>query len=105
MDDKRFRSDRERDPTAELARLIAQAHTHEESAPSDDRFREETISDGYDETPELPPAPQLTVDLLQQRCGGRNDRGDRVKALHQLKVSASTDNRFEGNRSRGAIAP
>ena len=57
MDDKRFRSDRERDPIAELARLIAQAHTHEESAPSDDRFREETISDGYDETPELPPAP------------------------------------------------
>jgi hypothetical protein len=50
--------------------LIAQAHTHEESAPSDDRFREETISDGYDETPELPPAPQLAVDLNEheQAC-------------------------------------
>jgi hypothetical protein len=70
MDDKRFRSDRERDPIAELARLIAQAHTHEESAPSDDRFREETISDGYDETPELPPAPQLAVNLNEheQAC-------------------------------------
>ena len=60
------RSDRERDPIAELARLIAQADTHEESAPSDNRFREETVSDGYDETPELPPAPQLAVDLNER---------------------------------------
>jgi hypothetical protein len=67
---KRFRSDKERDPIAELARLIAQADTDEESAPSDSRFREETVSNGYDETPELPPAPQLAVDLNEhdQAC-------------------------------------
>ena len=62
MADKRFRSDRERDPIAELARLIAQSDTHGESAPADNRFRDETVSDGYDEPPELPPAPQLPVD-------------------------------------------
>jgi cell division septation protein DedD len=63
MNDKCFRSDRGRDPIAELARLIAQADTHDESVPSDDRSREETVSNGYDEAPELPPAPQLAVDL------------------------------------------
>jgi hypothetical protein len=58
----KFRSARDRDPPAELAQLIAQADTHEESAPS-----QETISDGYDgEAPELPSAPQLTVDLNKQ---------------------------------------
>jgi hypothetical protein len=63
MADKRFRSDRECDPVAELARLIAQSDTHRESVPAGNRFREETVSDGYDEAPELPPAPQLPVDL------------------------------------------
>jgi SPOR domain len=63
MDDKRLRSDRERDPAAELARQIAQADTREESAPSDNRSREKAPSHGHDETPELPPAPQLEVDL------------------------------------------
>ena len=65
MDDKRFRSDRGRDPI-EIARLIAQADTHEESPSSNSRFRDETASDGYDETAELPPAPQLAVDLNEQ---------------------------------------
>jgi SPOR domain len=60
---KRFRSDRERDPIVELARLIAQADGHERSAPSDSRSREETVLDCHDETPELPPAPQRAVDL------------------------------------------
>ena len=70
MDDKRFRSDRERDPIAELARLVAQADTQEESAPSDNRLRQETVSVDYEETPELPPAPELTVDLNEheQAC-------------------------------------
>ena len=72
MDDKRFRSDRGRDPI-EIARLIAQADTHEESASSDSRFREETVSDGYDETPELPPAPQLAVDLNEQEQACKRD--------------------------------
>src|ERR1700722_5360775 len=72
MDDKRFRSDRGRDPI-EIARLIAQADTHEESASSDSRFREETASDGYDETAELPPAPQLAVDLNEQEQACKRD--------------------------------
>ena len=63
MEDKRFRSDRERDPVAELARLIAQDANYEESASSGNRFREETASHGHGETPELPQAPQLAVDL------------------------------------------
>ncbi len=69
MDDKRFRSDRGRDPIAEIARLIAQADTHEESAPSDNRSREEIVSNGYDETPELPPVPRLTVGLNEHEQG------------------------------------
>ena len=70
MDDKRFRSDRGRDPIAELARLIAQADTHDESVPSDNRSREETVSD---EAPELPPAPQLTVGLYEHEQGCERD--------------------------------
>ena len=62
MADERFRSDREYDPIAELARLIAQSDTRGRSAPAGSRFRDETVSDGYDEPPELPPAPQLPVD-------------------------------------------
>ena len=62
---KRSQPDRERDPIAELARLIAQADSHEESAPSDSRSPEKILSDGHDETPELPPAPQLAVDLSE----------------------------------------
>ena len=67
---KRSQPDRERDPVAELARLIAHADTHEESAPSDNRFRLETGSEGYEDTPELPPAPQLAADLNEpdQTC-------------------------------------
>jgi hypothetical protein len=78
MDDKRFRSDRERDPIAELARLIAQADTQEESAPSDNRLRQETVSVDYEETPELPPAPQLAVDLNDddQSCEHDEHRSD-----------------------------
>jgi hypothetical protein len=62
MADECFRSDREYDPVAELARLIAQSDTRGRSAPAGSRFRDETVSDGYDEPPELPPAPQLPVD-------------------------------------------
>ena len=67
---KRSQPDRERDPIAELARLIAQSDPHEESAPSDSRSPEKILSDGHDVTPELPPAPQLAVDLSEhdQTC-------------------------------------
>ena len=70
MHDKRFRSDRGRDPIAELARLIAQADSHEESAPSHNCSREETVSD---ETPELPPTPQLTVGRNEHEQGSERD--------------------------------
>jgi hypothetical protein len=43
MVSKRFRSDNERDPIAELARLIAEADSHEESTPSDSRLRKEQL--------------------------------------------------------------
>ena len=55
--------DRERDPIAELARLITQADPYGESAAADNRFRRETASEGHDEAPGLPPAPQLPPDL------------------------------------------
>jgi hypothetical protein len=58
-----LRSHKERDPIAELARLIAQADSHEESAPPDNRPPEKIPSDGHDETPDLPPAGQLALDL------------------------------------------
>ena len=62
MADNNFRSDRLRDPIAELARLIGQVHG--ESAPADSDFGEETASVSYgNEPPGLPPAPQLAVDL------------------------------------------
>ena len=55
--------DRERDPIAELARLITQADPYGESAAADNRFRQETASERHDEPPGLPPAPQLPPDL------------------------------------------
>jgi SPOR domain len=58
-----FRSNRGHNPIAELARLIAQAHPHVDGAPADNRFREETATDGYDEPTGLPLAPQLSADL------------------------------------------
>jgi hypothetical protein len=82
----KFRSARERDPLAELARLIAQANTHDESAPPDNRSREETVSDGHGEAPELPPAPQLTVDPNdEQDCSGvqAHDVDDQLYAAEE----------------------
>ena len=58
-----IRSDRDHDAIAELARLIGQADPHAESAPADSDLHEETASDGDDESPRLPPAPELPVDL------------------------------------------
>ena len=59
MADNSFRSDQERNLIAELTRLIGQAYPRANSAPADNRFREKTSSDGYDEP--LTPAPQLNV--------------------------------------------
>ena len=59
MADNNFRSDRARDPLAELARLIAQADLHGKSAPADNGFRKEAASYGYDEPRGLLPAHQV----------------------------------------------
>jgi hypothetical protein len=56
MAKNKFQIDRERDRVEELARLIAQAGPYGESTPAD-RFREESVSEGYDARPGLPPAP------------------------------------------------
>ena len=61
MADNNFRSDRGRDPIAELARLIVQAHPDVESAPAESGCRGETAWDSYEVPPELPLAPQLQV--------------------------------------------
>jgi len=59
---KRAQRARERDPLAELSRLIARADTHEESAPADDRCGLEAGPECFNDPTELPPAPQLVVD-------------------------------------------
>jgi hypothetical protein len=56
--------DRERDPIAELARLITQADQYREGAAADNRFPWETASERHhNEPPGLSPAPQLPADL------------------------------------------
>ena len=59
MADNNFRSDRARDPLAELARLIAQADLHGKSPPADNGFRKEAASYDYDEPRGLLPAHQV----------------------------------------------
>jgi hypothetical protein len=48
MADDKYRSDRERDPIAELARLIVLTHPHMESVFAESGCREETAWDGYE---------------------------------------------------------
>ena len=69
MDDKRFRSDRGRDPIAELARLIAKADTHDESVLSDNRAREESLGSKHPSFRRL----QLTVGLYEHEQGCERD--------------------------------
>jgi SPOR domain len=72
--------DRERDPIAELARLITQADPYGESAAADNRLPRETASERHDEPAGLPPAPQLPPDLNSPEQAheldeyGRDDR-------------------------------
>jgi hypothetical protein len=63
MANNKFPSDRERDPIAELAQLIAEADPYGERAAPGSRFRQETASESHNEAPWLPPAPQLPADL------------------------------------------
>jgi hypothetical protein len=67
MADERFQSDRECDPIAELARLIAQSDTHGASRHAGNRFRDEIVTDGYDKPSQLPPTPQLPGDLNEHQ--------------------------------------
>jgi hypothetical protein len=59
MAENNFRSDRGRDPIAELARLIGQADPHGENAAANDAFREAGAPHGCDGPSQLPPAHQL----------------------------------------------
>jgi SPOR domain len=88
MFSKRFRSDKGSDPIAELARLIAQA---DRCTPSDSRSREETVLDGYDEMPELPPAPQLAVDLNEENVSDGRDETPELPLAPQLAVDLNAD--------------
>ena len=85
MAKNKFQIDRERDRVEELARLIAQADPYGESTPADNRFREETASEGYDERPGLPPAPQLPADLnaRKQECEFGEYRDERPSACRR----------------------
>ena len=93
MADNKFRSDCERDPIAELARLITQTDPYGKSAPAVHRFQKGTASEGHDEAPGLPPAPQLTVDLneheqeceVDEHCSGlqAHDVDDRLDAAEE----------------------
>jgi hypothetical protein len=103
MADKRFRSDRECDRIAELARLIAQSDTHEGSAPAGNRFREETVSDGYDEPRELPPAPQLPFDVNEDEQAFERDEhrlDDQAYDIDDLSYAAEEGHQNEVPRVR-----
>jgi hypothetical protein len=84
MGDERFQSDRQNDPIAELARLIAQSDTYAARTSAGDRFREEIVSNGYNKSPELPPAPQRPVDLNQLEQAFERDEHLREEQAHDF---------------------
>jgi len=69
----KFRSDRERDPIAELARLIDQADSYGESAAADNHFHQgtEAASQQHDELPGFPQTPEQAHELYGY---GHDDR-------------------------------
>jgi hypothetical protein len=103
MAKNKFQIDRERDRVEELARLIAQADPYGESTPADNRFREETASEGYDERPGLPPVPQLPADLnaRKQECEfGEHRDDDRAYAVDNQPCAAQKEYAREAPRAR-----
>jgi hypothetical protein len=98
-----FRSNRGHDPIAELARLIAQAHPHVDGAPADNRFREETATDGYDEPPALPLAPRLSADLNapEQAYEGDEHRHDDSHDVDEPLRAADREYQNERPQVRG----
>ena len=61
MANNKFRSDRERDPIAELAQLIAEADPYGERAAPDSGFRQETASEAMMKRPGFPPRPSCRL--------------------------------------------
>jgi SPOR domain len=103
MAKNKFQIDRERDYARELARQIAHADPYEESTRADNRFREETASEGYDERPGLPPAPQLPADLnaREQECEfGEYCDDDRAYAVDNQPCAAEKGYRRVAQRAR-----
>ena len=98
MGDERFQSDRQHEPIAELARLIAQSDTYRERASVGNRFREEIVSDGYNEPPELPPASQLSVDLNKLEQALQHDEHHREDQAYAFDDVA--DERFQSEVPR-----
>ena len=98
-----FRPNRGHDPIAELARLIAQAHPHGDGAPADNRFHEETATDGYDEPPGLPLAPQLSADLNAPEQAYERDehRHDDAYDVDDPLRTADREYQNEGPHMRG----
>ena len=91
-----FRSDRERNLIAELTRLIGQAYPRGNSAPADNRFREETSSDAYDEPQGLPPEPRLQVYQDAPEQTEHHDNG----AYDVDDQSYATDDEHQGEAPR-----
>jgi hypothetical protein len=103
MAKNKFQIDRERDYARELARQIAHADPYEESTRADNRFREETALEGYDERPGLPPAPQLPADLnaREQECEfGEYCDDDRTYAVDNQPCAAEKGYRRVAQRAR-----
>jgi hypothetical protein len=100
MADKKFRSDRDRDSIAELARLIGRADPHAESAPADSDLREEIASECDDESPQIPPAPQLPVDLNASEQAYEHRHGDQACNAVDPHCTAREEHQIEVPRAR-----
>jgi SPOR domain len=102
MAENNFRSDRGRDPIAELAGLIGQADPHGENAAANDGFREAGASHGCDELPQLPPAHQLPgyPNAPEQAYEPREHRHDDKAYQHADDEPYSADNHYEDEAPR-----
>ena len=95
--------DRERDPIAELARLITQADPYGESAAADNRLPQETASERHDEPAGFPPAPQLPPDLNSPEQAHELDeygRDDRAYDVDDQPYAAEEEYQTEVPRVR-----
>ncbi len=92
MADNNFRSDRARDPLAELARRIAQADLRK-SAPADNGLRKEAASYDYDEPRGLLPAHQVPgyPSAPEQAYGPDEHRHDDIVYEHAHDERAHAD--------------